>query len=664
MSEPTIYHIRLNVNAVIEVCKKLFLPFLIILSSFTSLTSQAITIANAPKSIKKLYAKAEKLIKKNKISNGIAMLDKATKKEPRFIDAYLKRGVLYYEGASYDKAIENFESAIALDGEYDPRVWQALSVSHERLNNEVKALEYLKEYQSRSPIVKEQQKIKLEDKINSLAFIVEMKSNPVPFDPIMLPSAINTDNNSEYLPSLTADGNYLFFTRVTNNQEDLFYSVKDSTGEWKEAELMPKVNTHENEGAHCISADGKTILYTYCSDGRQGSAYGCNIYIAINRNGNWSNPKYFSAINSKSWDTQPNISSDGKTIIFTSSRKGGFGGSDLWYSIKNADNTWSNPVNMGPIINTPKDEASPFLHPDNETLFFMSNGHPSLGSFDLFQSKLNESASWSKPENLGYPINTEEKEGAMVVALDGRTAYYSRGNGKKSFDQTQSDIYTFDLPKHLAAAPVGFVKIRVLDAETKSSLIANLEIQSHDDEANSIENLVTDEEGTILLTIPLGKNYSLNVSKEKYYFHSERFELMDFNAKKSAFEILVLLDPIKEEIIVESAPIILKNVLFETGSFELLPESSFELDNLLNLLIENPDIRIEIRGHTDDVGEAAYNKELSRNRAKSVFEYLTAREIDASRMSFKGLGEQLPIDSNETEEGRKNNRRTEFVILK
>ena len=620
-----------------------------------------VTEKNAPKSIIKLYKSAQKCVDKKEIGEAIEKLEKAVEKEPAFIDAHLQLGGLYYSRGEYKQAIDHFSRAEKLDADYNVRVFQALAQSYEAVSNYEQASSYYEKYLSKDDKVREDYKKEVERKIRDFEFRTNAIANPVPFSPTKLSVKINSDQYSEYLPSLTADSERIFFTRVTQNQEDIYYSEKDSIGQWIEAVMLPNLNTLENEGAHSISANGKTILFTSCTDGRNGGPRGCNIYAAFKRGGNWSKPAFFDAINSKAWDSQPTISADGQIIVFASRRKGGKGGSDLWWTKRNENGRWSKPENMDSIINTTSREESPFLHPDGKTLYFKSDGHPGMGSFDLFKSKLNDDGSWSTPLNLGYPINTEDHEGALIVALDGKTAYYSRGDGDVGFDKSNTDIYTFTLPDIVSAYPVGFANIKVVDAETLEVLAASVNIQSSQGQLRSIN---TDQEGESLIILPIGENFSINIDKEGYYFHSERFELVDSNATSaSAFEVTIPLSkivPVKE---VAAEPVILKNVLFETGSYDLKSESYFELDNLVRLLNQNPGLKIEIRGHTDDVGDDGANQILSEKRARSVYDFLIKNEIDGTRLNYVGLGETQPIASNETEEGRQMNRRTEFLTL-
>lgn len=624
--------------------------------SITLSGQEIIASKNASNKVLRLYEKADKFLRKGKVEQAIARLESAVAEDPRFIEGHLKLGGVFYKKQAFKKAAYHFHEAYSLDST-NVKIIQSLALSYEEDRNYKQALVYFLKYREVNKNISPEYNRLIGKKISDYRFRIQALKNKGTFSPEPLPSTINKATFSEYSPSLTADGNKLFFTRVTDNQEDIYYSERDSNGLWSEAILLPNLNTNENEGAHNISADGRTILFTYCSD-RPSTAYrGCNIFASFKRKGGWTKPEYFNVINSKAWDSQPNISADGRTIIFASKRPGGKGESDLWVSTRNDNGQWTEPSNLH-TINTFLREESPFLHADGKTLYFKSEGHPGFGSFDLFKSVLRKDGSWSEPQNLGHPINTEDHEGSMIVSLDGKTAFYSRGNGMVGFDKIRSDIYTFELPDSLRAHPVGFVKFNIFDAESNEAIMARINVQASDGVTDSYQ---TDEEGSSLLPLPLGQDYSLNIDKKDYYFYSERFELNTVSTVKSAFEIDVFLRPIVTTHVEKEKPVILKNILFESGSFEFKQESYFELNQLLQLLLDNKEVKIEIRGHTDNVGEEEDNFLLSQNRAKAVYDYLVSKGISKDRLTFIGYGEMKPIVSNSTVEGRKINRRTEFI---
>src|SRR6185503_2378676 len=347
------------------------------------------------------------------------------------------------------------------------------------------------------------------------------------------------------------------------------------------------------------------------------------------------------------------ISSDGRTLYFTSNRKGGYGGYDIWKS-ELTDKGWGNPINLGPNINTAFDEQSAFIHPDDSTLYFCSNGWPGLGGMDLFVSRLGKDGQWGKPVNMGYPINTNGDENGLTLTAEGSHAFYSSNNlnGYGGFD-----IYTFELPENLRPRLVTYVKGTVSDAKTKAPLEAAVEIIDLQKNEPIYEDYSDPQEGTFLATLTTGKNYGLNISKAGYLFYSQNFSLVG-HEPKNPFIISVLLQPIEI-----GSKVILNNIFFDTNKFDLKPESLAELQKLVDFLTVNPGLKIEISGHTDNVGNDQLNQTLSENRAKAVYQYLVDNKIDPGRLQYKGYGKTQPIAANDTDEGRAKNRRTEFKIV-
>ena len=322
---------------------------------------------------------------------------------------------------------------------------------------------------------------------------------------------------------------------------------------------------------------------------------------------------------------------------------------------------WSRAENLGAAVNTSGDESCPFMHADNETLYFNSNGHKGYGSTDLYMAKKVSDTSWQMAENLGYPINTIDDEGSLIVAADATTAYYA---SDRSDSKGGLDLYRFRLRKDIAPARTLWVRGQVFDKKTRGGLPSSLELTDIDKRI-IISRLQTDEDGRYLVTLPVGHNYAFNVNRKGYLFYSDNFEV-PYNASsvEKPFTRTIFLKKIPEsKSITVTKPIVLKNVLFKTGSSTLLEASFIELAQLLILLKENPNIKIQINGHTDNIGSESANQVLSLNRAKAVYDYLIQNKADTNRISYKGFGMTKPLDTNDTEQGRQNNRRTEFEIL-
>ena len=358
-------------------------------------------------------------------------------------------------------------------------------------------------------------------------------------------------------------------------------------------------------------------------------------------------------INTDAWESNPSLSPDKKDLYFSSNRTGGYGGKDIWVTHRLVNGRWSNPENLGPGINTGADDTCPFIHADNQTLYFNSNGHPGYGMADIFMSRKIDDSTWSTPENLGYPVNTIDDEGSLMVTSDGKTAFYAsdRGDIKAGLD-----IFSFELRDNNRAAKTLWVKGRVFDKKTTTGLPSSVEL-TETDTRRIISRLQTDEEGNYLVTLPEGKDYIFNVNRKGYLFYSDHFSVVP-NDKDSFFVMNIPLQPIEP-----GASVILKNIFFDLNKFELRPESTVELNKLVMLLNENPAMKVQISGHTDNIGKKEDNLILSLNRAKAVTAYLTGKGIGAGRLLPKGFGDSKPMATNDTEQGKSLNRRTELNVV-
>jgi outer membrane protein OmpA-like peptidoglycan-associated protein len=318
------------------------------------------------------------------------------------------------------------------------------------------------------------------------------------------------------------------------------------------------------------------------------------------------------------------------------------------------DGSWSIPENLGDSVNTKFEEMAPFIHPDNQTLYFASRGHPGLGGLDLYQTKKDSSGRWKTPVNLGYPLNTCADEITLLVNTKGDLAYIS---SDKLGGKGRQDIYSFVLYPAVRPIPCTYFKGKVFDAQTRRKLEARFILTDLNKQQVVAESFSDPSTGEFLLVLPTDRNYALNVSCKGYLFYSEHFALSGIHSIDRPFLKDIPLKPIR---IGES--VILKNIFFDTDRYELKPTSISELTKLLELLQKNPNLKVEISGHTDNQGSAEYNIVLSQNRARAVFDYLTSNGISPSRLTFSGYGLSRPIDSNDTPEGRANNRRTEFRV--
>lgn len=603
------------------------------------------------------------------------MLDKAMKDlntvisiNPNFIDAYLQLANLQLEQKKWAQADKNLQKVIALDATYEPRAYYYLGLAQWEQDKFESAAENFEQFLEKYTSTKETLKDKARVHLRNSRFAAEAIKNPVPFDPKPLSANINT-SNPEYLPSITAEGNTIIFTRNQSRQEDVFMSTFKN-GQWQTAQPLGSVNTDENEGSAYISANGQFIVFNR----RAADGFGNHdLYFSEKKGDTWSTPVNMGpVVNTKYWEAQPSLSADGQLLYFASNRPGGQGGYDIWLTYRKSNGAWAKPINLGKEINTTSDDETPFYHPDGQTLYFMSKGHVGMGDYDLYLSRRTKEGNWGAPENLGYPINTKGREGALFITLDGKTAYFTKGtltaDGKTNAlgqPVKQPDIYSFELPLAARANPVTYVKATVKDGTTAKAL-ANATIELI--ELNSgtvISTSKTDIAGNFLTCLPLGKDYAMNVNKTSYLFHSENFALGEVATLDKPYQLAINLYPIPTETVAtpeKAKPIILKNVFFESGSEELKSTSIAELTRLKELLDAHPNLNIQINGHTDNVGSETDNQLLSEKRAKAVQDYLINNGIAATRLRYKGFGERQPIDINDTEEGRRSNRRTEFVI--
>lgn len=599
----------------------------------------------------KFYALANESINYQQYDQAIEQLKQAIAADDQFAEAHNQLGNVYFYKHQYPQAYTELSRTIALNPNYNHAVYLNLGNVDMMLGKYAEAKDVLQKYTAFNEI-STKDRATAQKLIIDCAFSLQAIQHPVVFKPENLGTSINT-NADEYLPNVTADENTLIFTRKIGNNED-FYQSKKLNGKWTTATgLSRNINTPDyNEGAQSLTQDGQYLFFTGCN--RPDGKGRCDIFLSHKNSTDWDKPfNLGEPINTPDWESQPSISADGRTLYFVSLRKGGYGGYDIWKSTI-TDKGWSEPENLGPNINTPYDEQSPFIHPDDQTLYFSSNGWPGLGSKDLFLSRKGADRKWQKPENLGYPINSSGEENGLTLTANGSYAFFSSNNLKGSGG---FDIYTFELPEKLRPNVVTYVKGTVKDAKTKQAIDADVQIV--DLKANQIifKNVNALNEGQFLATLPIGKDYGLNISRPGYLFYSENFSLSGQKTGKS-YSIDVDLQAIEA-----GKKSVLRNIFFDTNQFTLKPESKSELEKLIAFLNLNPKVIIEISGFTDNVGNAKLNQVLSENRAKAVYQYLVTNKINGGRLTYKGYGALQPIASNTTEEGRSRNRRTEFKIV-
>jgi outer membrane protein OmpA-like peptidoglycan-associated protein len=494
----------------------------------------------------------------------------------------------------------------------------------------------------------------------------------------------------EYGIVLNLDESVMMFTTRRPQDSDpelnvMFEKIYQSNKKGKEWTLATKMSGELDSYGHnaiiCLSPDGQKMLL-YRDDSGDG-----NIYESLLKNGQWTKPeKLGKNINTKHHEPTAWYSPDGNILYFVSDKPDdNYGGKDIFKSHWDfRKKRWGEPINLGPTINTEFDEEGVFMHPDGVTLYFASQGHSSMGGYDIFKSVMQSDGSWSEPENIGYPINTTDDDVFFVVSASGRHAYFSSfregglgekdlykitflGEEKEPVLNTEDNLLAaLDKPirevvvekkVEVKSSRMAMLKGLVVDAKTQKKVKAEIEVV--DNEINSvIANYQTDDlEGKFLLSLPAGKNYGIAVKADGYLFHSENFDLPDsigFRVYEKRIELK------KVEI---GERIVLKNIFFDYDKSRIRRESENELDRLIKLLEDNKSLKIEISGHTDNIGSAAYNQTLSESRAKAVVDYLVDKGIAKNRLEYKGYGKDQPIATNDTPEGRQENRRTEFKIL-
>ncbi len=632
---------------------KYAIPYFIIALLFFAQSTLAQDLSTSNKKALRAWKAAYDHFRKRDFVGTLEALDKAIDYDDRFLEAYYLKADILLEMKEDKQVIEILGKAKKLETKPSSTTHYMLAKAKRNLGLYLEAVKELKSY--KLIVQTEEQKQKADLLIETCKFGYKLMSNPVDFEPINIGSAVNSPE-SEYWPSLTADQSTLVFTRLTGRgkrkQEDFFVSSKKDSVWLQAVNMGAPMNTPYNEGAQSISADGKTLVFTAC--GRRGGAGSCDLYISRKTENGWTVPQNMGRpINSRSWESQPSLSADGKVLFFVSNRPGGYGRKDIWLSELDETGNWKPPINLGDSINTAQNETAPFLHPDAITLYFASDGHMGMGRSDVFLSRF-AGKHWTKAHNLGYPINTQGEERGVVTNTDGIFAFIS---SEREGGFGGLDIYRFELPESLRPERVTFVKGIVRDIETKVPLLSKVELINLRTKESKV--VYSDEkQGDFLLILPAGDRYALNVWRKDYLFYSDHFDLVGHYGKLQPYMLDIRLSPIKQ-----GQRIVLKNIFFDTDKFELKAESEAELQKLISFLNTNSTVKLEIGGHTDNQGTEKYNLQLSKNRAKAVYQFLLENKIPAERLSYKGYGQSKPIETNDSDEGRSKNRRTEAKII-
>ncbi|MEP6512374.1 MAG: OmpA family protein [Parafilimonas sp.] len=634
---------------------KYFLASISIIVFCSISSAQTYNPDNVNKKAQDVYVKALMQLNDGEAKDAIPLLTKAIELDKNYEDAYLSLGGVYGEIKNYQKSAEYYENARNIDAAYFKFFNLSYSINLAGLGRFQDALNAVNEFLS-MPKLNEKSIKSANYRKQCYEFAVNYAATHPQTNYVFAPVNLGDNINSvkaEYYPSFTIDDSTFVFTRRGEGiREDFMQSTLHANGYSKAEVIKGDINNQPSKGAINISQDGEWLIFAGNFPGQGNGDF--DLYISFNTPTGWSEPfNLGNNINTEFWESSPSLSPDKNALYFSSNRPGGYGGRDLYVSYREANGKWSPAENMGPTINSVGDELAPFIHADNHTLFYTSNGLPGYGGTDTYVLHKGPNNQWSKPENLGFPVNTIEDEGSLFIASDGVTAYYA---SDRSDTRGQLDLYRFELKPEMRPAKTLYVKGYVTDAITKKGIPSSVEL-SDDSTRQIVTNLQTDETGFYFITLPVGRNYTFTVNRKGYLFYADVFGLKEKSAD-STYEKNISLQPIAV-----NESVTFRNVQFELNSYTLQPVSIIELDKLVQLMTDNPTIKVQLSGHTDNTGNAADNLKLSENRAKAVADYLISKGIDAKRLTWKGYGETKPVADNFTEEGRAKNRRTEFTII-
>ncbi len=637
------------------------------------------------KKLIKSFQKGVQLLNDGKMNEAEVIFTKIIDEEPEFTEAWVASSEINYskyksakdpksQNNYYSRYVKCLESVAKLCPSYQNyEVCYTLGkifFSHDKLDV---AKNYLKTY-----IDNGKKGTKYYSDAESTYHYIEqylnLIENPVPFEPVIVEGVSSAYD--DYLPLISPDGSLALFTKAYMKKEinsiygDRFveeFTVSKASDDkgliFSPGEPLPyPFNSGKNQGAASISIDNKTLFITICEFVSR-DYDNCDIYMSTRVGDGWSELKSLGPnINGvKTWESQPSISADGKTLYFASIRESNVGfdpdnpTSDIYYSTKDEKGNWSKAKNLGSKINTPGNEKSPFIHSDSQTLYFSSDGHLGIGGYDIFFSKFRD-GDWTKPVNIGYPINTKNNDLGFVVNTQGTKAYFASNklNGKGGWD-----IYAIDLYKEARPEKVFLVKGQLVDDNGYALSDAKLEVKNTRTEEVS-EGVVDAETGHYAVAVTAkneNDDFLMVVKKEDYSFSSTLIEPTEETFEKP-IEVNFEVKPIEAGKSVQ-----INDIYYATASYEINQKSYAVLNEFAEFLKSNPTVKVEIRGHTDNIGSAQTNITLSNRRAQAVYDYLLSKGVPKANVSYKGYGPNMPIADNKTEAGRAKNRRTEFYIL-
>ena len=547
---------------------------------------------------------------------------------------------IYFENKFYEDAINLYL-----------KKWSSM-YAIDVIENLLKSCLYSGNYDLANEIILENQHINIslnpnfKDIFKKIDFSIIQLSDSLEIDITKLPFCTQAD---EYFPFFSSKQNKLIYTHKTDEEDENFYFSELNKNQWSSPKKMDyPTNTLYNEGAYSISEDGNELYFASCN--RLDGFGGCDIYFSELIDTVWSDPiNLGSSVNSKYWESQPSISSNKDLLFFSSNREGGVGKRDIWVCKRLGRYEWSDPFNLGDKVNTDKDEITPFIFSDSQTLYFSSKGHIGLGGFDVFVSTIDDKGYFSETKNLGYPINTWNNESSLIVSKD-----YSYGFFSSDRDDSKNpnlDIYFFEFPDILKTNNVIEISGTIID-KISYNVLPNCKISLFDLSGKIIGNTFSQSDGSFLFNFFETDSLLINIDSKDHIYFTDKI-CMNYTSKKNNTFFL--------DRKLKGKKVILKNILYEIDDYSLNPSSFFEIRRLANHLKRNKKTKIKIAGHTDNTGSEEYNLELSEKRAKSVYNKLIEFGVNKKQLSFVGLGYSQPISDNSTVKNRAKNRRTEII---
>ncbi len=614
---------------------------------------------------RELFIKGTNSMSGGNFELAITRFKEAVNLQNDYQDAWYYLGLTFNLDKQWDQAVYSFNRLKAINPDYDPFLYFEASKALMELNKMDEAANATRIFLEKLPDTPKNARARQQG-VFRLNYVLESPKVRAKTMSMSEPNSISTINSvsGDYMPQVNPTGTRLYFTSVRQGGfdnmddknkpldfgEDLYFSklVNDT---WSTPELLPEpLNSIGDEFGSAFTGDGQTMVYIRC--GSPESIGNCDLYITQLIGSTWSDPMNMgNVVNSEDWDSQATISSDGNRIVFTSARANGYGSSDIYLVEKNHLGEWGVAQNLGGTVNTPFRENSPYLAPDGKTLYYASDGHPGFGGMDIFYC-IFENGKWSKPINLGAPLNSSGDDTNFSISAEGM-GYFSSSR----LDNNNYDIFSIELPDELKPKATAVVQGIVSNSKTNDPLGAVVLIEDINSGELISVNKSNSSSGEYLVVLPVGRNYSVSASSKGFFFYSQSFEF----PKDTSYQEIAL--NIQLEPIQKGTKVVLNNIFFESGRTELMPISYVELNKASDLLKDNASMIVEIGGHTDSQGTTEANLALSQKRAEAVMQYLLLAGIDASRLRSKGYGESVPIADNETPEGRSKNRRTEFEIV-